>query len=130
MTTSLYSTWVEILEIWCPRLKSSTLKGTPSFKNKGGQIETILPTAVARQDAPHVEVFKIFEPRRVPVILRGEYGEINKFEKLKQRFVEIATALIFFVSFSIKGKSDPSGAFEKKVVVSLILFSNYSQREE
>ncbi len=76
------------------------------------EIETRLQSAVARQDAPHFEALKIFEPRRVPVILRGEYGEINKFEKMKRQFVEIATALIFFVSFSIKGKSNPSGAFK------------------
>ena len=48
--------------------------------------------AVARQVSHHVEALKIFEPRRVPVVLRGEYGEINKFEKMKRRFVEIATA--------------------------------------
>ncbi len=87
---------------------------------------TILPRAVARQVSHHVEAIKIFEPRRVPVVLRGEYGEINKYKKTKRRFVRIATDLIFFVNFSIKRKSDqressevgnPSGAFKYKKIM-------------
>ena len=53
---------------------------------------------------PIFVAINLFEPKWVPVVLRGEQDEINKYFMMKCPFVGFASDLIFLVTFSIQEK--------------------------
>jgi len=73
----------------------------------------------AWQDAPHTRSNQ-YNRTEVSHTNVCEQSEIDNLFMMKRQFVGFASGLIFFVSFSIKRKSDPSGAFIFYIWVNLV----------